>query len=65
MSDYISDIEAISNRLNITKFHLFGHSWGGLYAQIYAEEYPEKLKVCFCAVRVQEQTNCGKRQKKK
>ncbi len=43
MEDYISDIDAISENLKIDSFHLFGHSWGGLYAQIYAEERPDKI----------------------
>ncbi|MUU78679.1 alpha/beta fold hydrolase [Winogradskyella endarachnes] len=47
MENYISDIDAISQYLEIDKFHLFGHSWGGLYAQIYAEERPEKIKSLF------------------
>ncbi len=47
MEDYISDIDAISEYLKIDSFHLFGHSWGGLYAQIYAEARPEKIKSLF------------------
>ena len=47
MSDYMSDINAISKQLNVKKFHLFGHSWGGLYAQIYAIENPEKIMSLF------------------
>ena len=47
MEDYISDIDAISEYLVINSFHLFGHSWGGLYAQIYAEARPEKIKSLF------------------
>ncbi len=47
MDDYISDIDAIANKYNITSFHIFGHSWGGLYAQIYAIERPEKIKSLF------------------
>lgn len=47
MGDYISDIDAIANKYNISSFHLFGHSWGGLYAQIYAIERPEKIKSLF------------------
>lgn len=47
IEDYISDIDAITKHLNITEFHLFGHSWGGLYAQIYATERPEKIKSLF------------------
>ncbi len=47
MEDYISDIDAITKELNIEKFHLFGHSWGGLYAQIYASKKPENIKSLF------------------
>jgi len=47
MEDYISDIDAVSENLKIDSFHLFGHSWGGLYAQIYADARPEKIKSLF------------------
>ncbi|WP_341225237.1 alpha/beta hydrolase [uncultured Arcticibacterium sp.] len=47
IEDYVSDIDAISEYLKIDSFHLFGHSWGGLYAQIYAEARPEKVKSLF------------------
>lgn len=47
MEDYISDIDVISKYLKIDSFHLFGHSWGGLYAQIYADARPEKIKSLF------------------
>jgi len=47
MSEYISDIEAITKELEIKRFHLFGHSWGGLYAQIYADYRPDKIKSLF------------------
>lgn len=47
ISDYISDIDSIASHFNIESFHLFGHSWGGLYAQIYAEERPENIKSLF------------------
>ncbi|MEP4534729.1 MAG: alpha/beta hydrolase [Cyclobacteriaceae bacterium] len=47
IQDYITDIDAIANHFDLDSFHLFGHSWGGLYAQIYAEERPEKLKSMF------------------
>ncbi len=47
MEDYISDIDAILEKYKISKVHLFGHSWGGLYAQIYAVEKPEKVKSLF------------------
>ena len=44
---YVSDIEAVANHFEIKEFHLFGHSWGGLYAQIYAQNHPEKLLSVF------------------
>ena len=47
MKDYITDIDVIANYFNLKSFHLFGHSWGGLYAQIYADERPEKIKSLF------------------
>jgi len=47
MSDYISDVDIIIKKFNIKEFHLFGHSWGGLYAQIYAKERPDKIKSLF------------------
>lgn len=47
MDDYISDMDAIVQSLNIKAFHLFGHSWGGLYAQVYAQENPQKIKSLF------------------
>jgi len=47
MEAYISDIDAIADFFKLDKFHLFGHSWGGVYAQIYAMEKPEKLASLF------------------
>ncbi|KAA3624296.1 MAG: alpha/beta fold hydrolase [Bacteroidetes bacterium] len=29
------------------KFHLLGHSWGGVYAQVYAQKHPEKIQSLF------------------
>jgi proline iminopeptidase len=47
MEAYIADINRISSFFGIDHFHLFGHSWGGLYAQLYASSYPEKLLSLF------------------
>ena len=44
MDAYISDIDAIAAFLELDSFHLFGHSWGGLYAQIFSERRPEKVQ---------------------
>lgn len=43
MDEYIRDIDAIAAYFGVSKFHLFGHSWGGLYAQVYAERNPQRL----------------------
>jgi proline iminopeptidase len=47
MDAYVSDINAIASYFNLQKFHLFGHSWGGLYAQIYAQQNPDRLLSLF------------------
>ena len=47
MEDYIADIHAIATYFQLESFHLFGHSWGGLYAQIYAQAHPEKISSLF------------------
>lgn len=47
MEDYISDINAIAEYYKLDAFHIFGHSWGGLYAQIYADKNPQKIKSLF------------------
>ncbi len=47
MEAYISDVEAIRKHYNIAKFHLWGHSWGGLNAQVYAQKHGENLLSLF------------------
>lgn len=47
IDEYIADIDAIARHVGIQKFHLFGHSWGGLYAQIYAEKNPQRVLSMF------------------
>jgi len=47
IDEYLGDIDAIAQHFGLTKFHLFGHSWGGLYAQIYAEKNPERILSLF------------------
>lgn len=39
----IGDIEAIRQSLNISKWHLFGGSWGATLALCYAREYPQHV----------------------
>ncbi len=43
MEAYVSDIEAVAGHFNLQKFHLFGYSWGGAYAQLYTQHHPERL----------------------
>jgi len=43
MYSYVSDIESIASHFNLKKFHLFGHSWGGLYAGLYAERRSNRI----------------------
>lgn len=47
LEDYCSDIDAIADYFQLDTFHLFGHSWGGLYAQVYAQENPARIKSLF------------------
>lgn len=47
MEEYVSDIDAIAKYFDLESFHILGHSWGGLYAQIYAQKNPEKIKSLF------------------
>jgi proline iminopeptidase len=47
LSEYVSDINRIALFFNLGRFHLFGHSWGGLYAQVYAQEFPERIASLF------------------
>ena len=47
MEAYISDVDAVAAYFGLQRFHLWGHSWGGLYAQIYADKHPEKLLSLF------------------
>lgn len=44
---YMSDIDCIAQYFQLRKFHLFGHSWGGLYAQIFAECHPARILSLF------------------
>ncbi len=41
--DYVADVEAIRRHLGVETMHVFGHSWGGLLAQLYANEHSERV----------------------
>lgn len=47
IGSYVQDIDAVAHRFGVKTFHLFGHSWGGLYAQIYAETNPQRILSMF------------------
>lgn len=47
MAAYLSDIECVAQFFKVSSFHLFGHSWGGVFAQIYAQEHGDKLLSLF------------------
>jgi proline iminopeptidase len=40
----VEDLEAIRRAFRIEKFTLFGHSWGGGLAVLYAGRYPERVR---------------------
>ena len=44
IDDYLGDIEAIRDHLDITDWHVLGHSWGGLLAQLYADRYGPRVR---------------------
>jgi len=44
---YLSDIEQIVSFVGTGKVHLFGHSWGGLLAQLWAWRHPKSVRSLF------------------
>jgi proline iminopeptidase len=47
IQDYIFDLNNVAAFFSLERFHLFGHSWGGLYAQIYAQRFPGNILSLF------------------
>ena len=47
IENYLSDIDYIIKELDVDSIHIFGHSWGGLLAQMYTIKYPTKVKSLF------------------
>ncbi|HEX8269904.1 MAG TPA: alpha/beta hydrolase [Flavobacterium sp.] len=47
IESYIADIDSIADHFNIRQFHVFGHSWGGLYAGIYADKRTDRILSLF------------------
>jgi len=49
LDDYVNDLESVRSAAKIERLALFGHSWGGLVAQLYAARFPQRLaKLCLC-----------------
>jgi len=44
MASYIADLEAVRQAVGVERFHLLGHSWGGVLALRCAGAYPERLQ---------------------
>jgi len=44
INDFVADIESLRQALNFSTITLIGHSWGGLLAVLYANEFGENLK---------------------
>ena len=44
---HVNDLAAVAAELGLDCFHLFGHSWGGLLAQLFAQHRPEAVKSLF------------------
>lgn len=49
LNDYVEDLESVRRAFGIDRLALFGHSWGGTLAQLYAAHYPERVaRLCLC-----------------
>jgi proline-specific peptidase len=40
---HLAELEALTGHLGLSRFHLFGHSWGGMLAAEYALRHPDRL----------------------
>lgn len=49
LQDYVNDLEAVRRANKLERLALFGHSWGGIVAQLYATQHPARIeKLCLC-----------------
>ena len=53
MTDYAAALAGLLDALGLTQVNLLGQSWGGVLAQIFIGQYPERVRVR-CAVVVEE-----------
>ena len=44
VGDHLDDIEAVRRHLGIERWHVFGHSWGGVLAQLYAAAHADRVR---------------------
>ncbi len=44
---YIQDLDSVRDHLGVERIHLFGHSWGGMVAQLYWAKHPERVSSLF------------------
>ena len=44
MASYIADLEAVRQAAGVERFHLLGHSWGGVLALRYAVAHPDRVE---------------------
>ncbi len=44
---HIGDLELLRQKMGVEKLALFGHSWGGCLAQLYATEHPDRVERLF------------------
>jgi len=58
LKEHVQDFNDLRKHLAVDKIHIFGHSWGGLLAQLYAKTYPQHVAslVLCCAA-----ANTGKK----
>ena len=47
LQKHIDDLAFLVRKLGLAPFHLFGHSWGGLLAQLYCQQHPGTVKSLF------------------
>ncbi len=44
VDEYIIDINSVAEHFGLNRFHLLGHGFGGLYAQLFAKKHPKQVK---------------------
>jgi proline iminopeptidase len=47
LTDYVEDVDAVREHFGFGSVHLFGHSWGGLLAQLYLADHPDRVRSLF------------------